>query len=469
VTFVETLRALGKRWWIILVMLALGIAGARLLTDRAAPIYEASVTFFVSTPGEINASQNFSGDQFAASRVNSYVRLLSSDRVAEAVKAAGVDLSLQSISGSITGSADVNTVLLTATVRNPSKADALAIAQALGTEFGGVVHDIDAQARGADPATLPAGTPPTVGIEINVTSGPSVRSTPVSPRPTVNMMIGVLAGLVIGVAIALLLEIAKTTVTSVDQLHTVGEVPVLGEVPAERRAKKVPLIADVEFARGRVEAIRKIRTNLQFASVDTPIQVLAVSSALPGEGKSTTAFNLGVMSAESGMRVLVIDCDLRHPRLATYAGIADVSGLTDLLSQRVAIDDVVQSWGTKGLRILPAGTVPPNPSELLGSRVMADLVGELRTHYDLILIDTPPLVPFTDAAVAVAFADGFAITVRFNKTSRAHVQQALASLRAVDARIVGTVLTMVRTPRRNRDNYAYNYTKRAAETKWPSR
>ncbi|MDR1998765.1 MAG: polysaccharide biosynthesis tyrosine autokinase, partial [Frankiaceae bacterium] len=428
------LRVLRKRWWIVLLAVAIGGSSALVWTAQSAPIYQARIIFFVSMPSSTDAAA-LAADQFASRRVNSYVRLLSSDATARAIQAAGIDLPTGAIAGEISGSADLNTVLLTAVVRDGSKSRALAIAAAIGDRFGAVVADNDAQAR---PSTTDTGVQP---IELRVISGPSVGATPVSPRPKLNLMVGLLAGLAIGIAIALSRELSDSTVRTAEQLVALTETAVLGTIPAERGARQAPVIPEAERSGPRAEAMRKIRTNLQFTGIESPIQVLAISSSLPGEGKTSTVLNLGMVVAESDRRVLIIDCDLRSPKIRAYAGLPSVYGLTDLLAERAPLKDVVWRWGDRTLDILPCGTIPPNPSELLGSKAMTELIASLRAHYDLILLDTPPLVPVTDAAVAASYTDGVALMVRY-KTSRAAVSHSLRALEAVDARVVGAILAM---------------------------
>jgi capsular exopolysaccharide synthesis family protein len=140
--------------------------------------------------------------------------------------------------------------------------------------------------------------------------------------------------------------------------------------------------------------------------------------------------------------VLLIEADLRRPRVAGYLGLEGAVGLSNVLAGQVRIDDVVQQWGSHGLRVLSSGFVPPNPSELLGSRNMATLLTQLRDEYDIIIMDTPPLLPVTDAAVVAANADGAVLVTRCGKTSQARIRMALASLRAVDSRVLGCVLNM---------------------------
>jgi len=234
---------------------------------------------------------------------------------------------------------------------------------------------------------------------------------------------------------------------------------VLAGVPYDTTAKTEPLLAGEAASSPRAEALRQLRTNLQFVDVDRPVKTLVVTSAVPGEGKSSTACNLAVLFAETGQQVLLIDADLRRPRLADYFGLEGAVGLTTILAGRAKTEDVLQRWGT-GLWVLPSGFLPPNPSELLGSQHMAELLEEFRATFDMVILDCPPLLPVTDGAVAAARADGALLLVRSGKTTSTQVTAAANALRSVDARLLGCVVNMVRSDHSDPYHY-YDYTERS--------
>lgn len=438
----QYVTALRKGWWIIVLAGLLGLAGAFVINVQATPQYASSVTFFISTPTDGGASP-LAADQFATRRITSYVGLLSSDVMAQRViERSGVDLNVGQVKSRIVGDADLNTVLLTATVTDSSPDRSLAIAQAIATQFGSIVNQVD-----------PIGPD---SVLLKVISGPSLNPNPVSPRTTVNLMLGVALGLAIGVVIAIVKQLLDNTIRQPQVLRALTDVPVLGVIPFDKGAKKSPLIVDGEARPIRAEALRQLRTNLEFVDVERPIRVLVVTSSVAGEGKSTTATNLAVALAESGRRVLLIEADLRRPRVADYLGLERSVGLTNVLADQVAIEDVLQQWGRSGLFVLPSGSIPPNPSELLGSPKMLRLIEHLKTKFDVLVIDTPPLLPVTDGAVAAAHADGAVLVVRYGSTTRNQIGNAANSLRSVDARLLGTILNM--TPLKGADGYeSYGY------------
>ena len=438
-------QAVRKYWWLVLLMTGLCVGASIVLTYTATPQYESSVTFFVSTSANADGTA-LQADQYAQRRVNSYVGLLTSEKLAQSViDNAHLDMTVSQVTGSIAAAADLNTVLLTATVTNSSPERALAIATAISTQFGQMVAQLDNH-----------GSPENANVVLNVVSGPTLNPVPISPRKTLNIGLGVLLGLALGLAAAILREVLDNTVRSPQVLRTMSEAPVLGVIAADRGSRKSPLIVDNHARSVRAEAFRQLRTNLQFIDAARPVGVLVVTSSIANEGKSTTAINLAVSFSDSGRRVLLIEADLRRPRVAEYLGLEGAVGLTNVLVGQAAIDDVLQPWGRGGLTVLPSGTIPPNPSELMGSPLMAELIIQLRKSFDMIIIDTPPVLPVTDAAVASRLVDGVVVVVRYGKTTRNQVSTALRSLTAVDARVLGTVLTM--SPVKGAEAYsAYGY------------
>ncbi|HEX8347087.1 MAG TPA: CpsD/CapB family tyrosine-protein kinase, partial [Actinoplanes sp.] len=254
------------------------------------------------------------------------------------------------------------------------------------------------------------------------------------------------------------------SVRSGDDLAKAAGAPVLSAIPLDPKADKSPLIIEGSAQSTRAEAMRQLRTNLQFVNVDRPLRSLVVTSAVPGEGKSSTVCNLGIAFAEAGKRVILVDADLRRPKLAEYLGLEGAVGLTNVLAGQADIRDAVQPWGGSGMWVLPSGYVPPNPSELLSSRNMSDLLTALGRSFDVVIVDTPPLLPVTDAAVMGTVADGCLLVSRYGKTTVSQANSAAAALTAVGARLHGCVLNM--TPRRAGGVYAYySYTEEnAADT-----
>ncbi|MFF2481803.1 CpsD/CapB family tyrosine-protein kinase [Paenibacillus sp. NPDC058071] len=192
------------------------------------------------------------------------------------------------------------------------------------------------------------------------------------------------------------------------------------------------------------EAYRTLRTNIQFSSVDNPIQVLMAASALSGEGKSTVISNLAAAYALEGKRVLLIDGDLRKPSIHRLFQQTNRVGLTNYLSGQCLPAEMIKESEIDGLSIITSGPAPPNPAELLGSNRMKGLVDELRTQYDLILFDTPPVLAVTDGIVVSSLCDGVLLVVHCGKIKKSYVRKAKEKLDFVQARVIGTVLNQIK-------------------------
>ena len=269
-----------------------------------------------------------------------------------------------------------------------------------------------------------------------------------------------LLGLLGGTALALLRDRLDTKIRSKADVEAAAEdITVLGAIPYDSDAPKHPLILEADPHSSRAEAFRSLRTNLQFVDATDHPQVLTVTSSLAGEGKTTTTANLAFALANSGSSVCLIEGDLRRPRLLTYLGLEGGVGLTDVLIGRVALKDVAQRFGEHRLMVIGSGATPPNPSELLGSEPMKAVLDDLRGRFDYVVIDAPPLLPVTDAAVLSTQTDGTVLVAGADIVNRDQMLEAIEMLEAVNANILGVVVNRVqRGARGNYYDYRYEST-----------
>lgn len=428
------LRALRVRW-VLVVGLAVAGALVGLVAFVLTPaVYASSVTFYVSVPPTAGGS-TATATQYAQAKVNSYVSLLRSEEVARRVVAdQGLPVSPSAVASMITASAQQNNQLISVSVRDASAERTLAVARGLADTFGPLVDELDNRGRPADV------------IGIDVVSGPSLASSPVSPDLTRYLGLGLLAGLVLGALLAVLRDLLDVTVRTSTTAEELAGVPTLAVVDEDPDAV------------ARAESVRRLRTGLAFlrAADDRPAgaEVVVVTSALGGEGKSTIALDLARVFAEGGERVLLVEADLRRPTLAAGLRLEPGPGLSEVLAGRVAAVSALRPSGSERLDVLPAGGLPPNPAELLGSARMRDLLAHLRADHDRVVVDTPPLLPVTDGAVVAGLADGVLLVVRWGRTRRDEVHEAVATLGQVHARLLGTVLNGRRRTREERRRYA---------------
>jgi len=203
------------------------------------------------------------------------------------------------------------------------------------------------------------------------------------------------------------------------------------------------------------EGYRMLRTNIEFSTIDYKLQVIMVTSSKPSEGKSTTSANMAVAFAQSNKRVLLIDADLRKPSQHHLFGTSNRVGLTTILFKQKELSEVIQPTNTENLWIIHAGPTPPNPSELLSSKQMATLLSTVRGMYDVIIIDTPPILSVTDAQIVATQSDGVVLVIDSGKVKKDVALKAKASLEHVNAKLIGVVLNNIN--RNDSDSYSYYY------------
>ena len=309
---------------------------------------------------------------------------------------------------------------------------------------------------------------------------------PIASGGARKMALGLILGLIIGVGIAVFVDGMNTSIRRRDDVERILQVPGLAVIPrffpdqpggrlaralprrknganGKRASQRAQGLVTVHDARSSsAEAYRTLRTNLIFSQAVQTLRTLVVTSPAPSEGKTTTAANLAVSFAQQGMRVLLVDCDLRRSRIHKMFGVPREPGMTELILGQQELDAVARETAVPGLYILPSGVLPPNPSELLGGERMRKTLASLGEAFDLIVLDTPPLLAASDAAILATIADGVVLVVRAGVTEALAGQQAIAQLQAVGARIVGAVLNDPDSKLQSYGGY-YNY-EYAAET-----
>jgi capsular exopolysaccharide synthesis family protein len=293
-----------------------------------------------------------------------------------------------------------------------------------------------------------------------VTPAPTPVS-PSSPKPAEDALLGLVAGLVLGLVAAFLRDSFDDRLTSKEATERAGGAPVLAMtalVPSWRRQN--PLVVTVAEPNSPAsESYRSLRTSLQFARQEQQLRSLVVTSPGVSEGKTATLANLGVVFAQAGERVVLVSCDLRRPRIGAFFGLDEQVGLSSvLLDQQTLEETVLPVPGFDRLSLLPAGPVPPNPAELLDSARALDIFTRLRDQYDLILIDSPPVLPVTDAAILSRHADATLMIAAAGQTRRSDLHRAVEKLDQVGATILGTVLNKVTRQTGSYYGYGYGYT-----------
>lgn len=440
----DYIRILRKNWLVIVIATLLGVAVAAGYSLTRTPMYQSDSTIFVSTQSGETIGEIQQGNTFTQARIATYVQLVDEPYVLlPVIQELGLQVSVDSLAARVSASSDLNTTLINVAVTDASPVLAADISNAVSASLAEAVETIETrEGQATSPLTVTR-----VRDAVPATS-------PVSPNVPLNLALGGLIGLAVGIGFAVLRAVLDNKVRSPRDVEQLTDRPIIGAIPFDPKAKERPLILEADPHNQRSEAFRSLRTNLQFLEMQGG-HTFVITSSVPSEGKSTTTINLAVALADAGKRVALLDCDLRKPKVAEYLNIEGGAGLTDVLIGRARVADVMLPWGKRPLYVLPSGKVPPNPSELLGSKQMNQLLEALANEFDVVLCDAPPLLPVTDAAILSRSATGAIVVVAAGRTTTNQLSGALEALETVGAAVGGVVLTMV--PTRGPDAYGYGY------------
>ncbi|MEU7811062.1 polysaccharide biosynthesis tyrosine autokinase [Pseudonocardia sp. NPDC049154] len=445
-TIKDYLRILRARWAIVAFAVAVCLVAA-LATYAVRPTeYTARMSMYVSATGAEDAASAAYGAQLSLQRVKSYVILLGSRRIAEQV-VARLDLpdSPDDLSKRITASTPVDSQVIDLEVVDRSPDRAAIIANTVYDEFVQVSAELTRNSQLGQS---------TVALRM-VEPAPPPRS-PSSTGLGLTLALGLLAGLIIGVAAAFVRNTLDTSIRTRESLAAASGARVLGTVTYDVRRRRAPTTDDEAqpdeaqpsgLPRSSSEDLRKLRTNLRFGSQRQAPKVVVVASALTGEGKTTLVVDLAATLAAGGLRVLLVDGDLRRPMIAERLGLATSPGVAEVLSGKVRVGDAIQRPWEDTVHFLSAGAAMANPSDVLTAEPLETVFAELRGKYDAVLVDSPALDPYTDAAVLAAAGDGAVLVCRSGVGTHAALASAAEGLRAVSAPILGAVLVVIRDTR----------------------
>jgi capsular exopolysaccharide synthesis family protein len=438
----DYLDILRRRWLGVVIITLTTLALASAITLAMPKKYTATTRLFIAVAGE-SVTDLAQGSNFAEKQMSSYAEVATSPRVlAPVIGELHLGTTPKELAESVEATVPVETVILEIEATDPNPTRAADIANAVGRELAKATADLSPQKE--------YGTEAVVVTPIAAAEVPEKASSPKIPQ---NLGIGLILGLLLGLGVAVLRHVLDTKVRNENDVRALTGSPILGVVAYDQEVSSHPVILRDRPLAAPSEAVRRLRTNLQFIDIGHRSKSIVISSSIPGEGKSTIAINLAVSLADAGARVILVDADLRRPSIAEYLGIEGGVGLTTVLIGRAEVEDVVQPLGRTSLDLLPAGQIPPNPSELLGSTAMADLLERLSTSYDMVLLDSPPLLPVTDAVVLSNLAGGALVVVGVDRIHRPQLQQSLESLETAGAHLFGVVMNKI--ARREAAAYAY--------------
>ena len=495
-TYLSILR---RRKWIVILSVLLGTAIAVAMTYLSTPQYVASTTVRVATVGGGSVTNARPDITYTERLINTYSRIITSNSVRQELKeelglTTTPNISVQAIPG---------TELIRLIAEAPDPDDARDIAngaanilieqnrafysggagqtlqEILAQQLEQAQEELDQaradydQALGAVPQNEAAIAAAGQTLEvrertygslltqheaarleeavranaITIVESATSPNSPAKPRPAVNLLLGVAAGLFVGIALALLRENLDTTLYTTEQIESATEMETVGQIPAAKEELAIARVADGHYP--QMESFRRLRTNILAGSSGK--EVVLLTSAKRGEGKSTVSANLAVTIAQSGREVVVVDCDLRLPAVHKLFDMTNKRGLTDILVGDQSLNKVVQDSTFPRVRVITSGPLPPNPTELLGSQRMLDLVEQLKSLYDFIILDTPALLSVADAAVLAPMADNVILVVAQSQTKRGDVQTVVRQLSNMRVKAMEVVVNRVE----QNGNYAY--------------
>ncbi|WP_312979233.1 polysaccharide biosynthesis tyrosine autokinase [Corynebacterium sp.] len=436
----------------------LGWGASALMTKQ----YTATSQLYVGAANTGNSTDAYRGTLLSQSQVGTYAEIATSRALGERVaRDLGLDQSPAEVASMLTAGANRDTVILNINAVAGDAEEARDLANSAAAQLTAMVAELNTTTAPDGPSSAPQLAP------LNDALTPDAPS---SPKILQNVGIGAGAGLILGLVAAVVRGMTDNRIRDRRQIADIVGAPAIGTISTSDNLSGSAGSHVLDFAAAPViaaEQFRELRTNLRFLDVDNPPTVIAVTSGMPGEGKSTVATNLALALADDGERVCLVDADLRRPRVADYLGgdLQSEVGLSTVLSGAAGVDDIVQESGRDGLTVVTSGPQPPNPAELLGSRRFRDVLTDLDARYDYVIVDASPVIPVTDAALVSSAVDGLILAVSHGDTTVDQLTRTTSNLTQVGAHVLGTVFTM--TPKSEgkgyyRNGYGYGYGNTAA-------
>ncbi len=426
---------LRRRWWLLLLGPLVAATAAFLITNQMTPVYQATSTVLVdrtATPGTLSYEDVLTSQ----SLTNTYAKLVQSPAVLDSViSRLNLTISRSELDAKISVSPIANTQLLEVSAEDTDPAMAAQLANTTAEAF-------------ADNNATQLSAPGTVSVAKEA----QVPAAAISPKLSLNVAFAFVLGVMAAAGLGLLFDYLDDTVKTTDDVEGVASAPTLGVI-GKFRGSQAQIEAS-ELQSRHAEAYRQLRTNIHFTDLGARLKTIVVTSANPGEGKSTTASNLAAVLAQAGDRVILVDADLRRSSLRrTFKGPTSF-GLTGLLYNDVQ-DPLLALTSTRwnNLRLLPAGVLPPNPSELLTSTRMTRLLEKLRGMADYVIFDTPPVLAVTDAIILAANADATIVIAEAGKTRKDALRETARALHQANAKLLGVVINRAKV--RSANYYYY--------------
>jgi len=464
----EIIHIFSVRWWVIAIFMVVSILVTGFVTFTVLdPVYRAETSLFVGRESDKIASLDLGEFNLNKSLVSDYRQLILSRLVTkEVIEELGLDMSVETFQKKVEVTTIQDSRLFKISFESTDPQLAMDVANSLAEVLVEKAQDIIQvkNVRIVDVAELP--------------------QNPIKPNKRQNIVIAAILGAFIGAGVVLLLEYLDYTIKNANdvekhlKLNTIGEIP---QFEGEKRGKNKGLLSGkIQSSRKKrdkntispvlititdpkapaSEAYRSLRTNIGYSGIDKQVKLIVITSSGMAEGKSTTAANLAISLAQSGKKVLLMEGDLRKPRVHRYFSLSNDIGITDVVVKNLKIEEAIKRFkDNENLSIICSGSLPPNPTEILESKKLADLLHQLKEEFDLVLIDTPPVGQLTDGAVLASIADGVILVAASGESNIDMVKRSKAALMQVNANIIGVVLTKINKATSGSYYKYYNYDK----------
>jgi len=440
---VRTLVGVLRKYWLsIFTCTLLGGLLAGLYIYLTPPTYTSQSTVFLNVQGGQSASDLVQGSNYANTVARNFAFLTTTPQVlSDTIAELSLATDAKTLATHITATIPTNTSIINIAVTSGDPKQAADIAQSVA---GSLVNQVKAL------STTSEGSPATVNG--TVVTHALVPTAPTSPNVPLTLALGLIVGLAIGLGQAVLRKTLDVSIRSESDIEKATDHSVLAHIPYSSSVAKDPIVIVNDPQSPMAEEYRRLRTNLGFMSMDSDkAPVFVVTSSLPEEGKSITSINIAFGFAEDDQRVLLIDTDLRRPKIASYLNLEGGVGLTTVLVGKARLDEVIQRLGPGHIDVLPLGPVPPNPVEMAGSDAMRRLLVTAVQSYDVVVLDSAPLLPVVDTTLLASLATGTLVVAGSGKVKIPQLRDAIANVEQGNASVLGVILNLAR--RRSSGDY----------------
>lgn len=438
------MKLLRYHWVAILICAQLGILAGAAVSIAAPREYTAHADVFVQVSGGSSTSDVAAATNYSQQQARNFSAVATREIVLQPViDDLDLGVNVPQLRSQVSTVVPLNSTMITISGTDRSAETAADIANSVAAELTAVV---------------PRLTPEVVGestVRMQIIERAKAPATPSSPNVPLLLVLGLLAGLVSAAIVVAIRAAVGTRVLSVEQAAAISDAAVIGAIAFDKSTVREPVPVAAGVWSRRAEEYRQLRTNLRYLQPDTQHKVFVVTSSVPGEGKSTTTANMAATLAASGLRVGLIEADLRRPSLADVLDMTPGGGLAGVLTDEISLDDAFQNWGPDGLKVLLAGDTPPNPSELIESARGSEIFQRIRERFDVTIIDSPPVSVVSDAAALTRQLGGAVLVVGARKVRVRELRRSVERLSTIGVRVEGIVINFATVPRT--EHYEYGY------------